>query len=103
MNLLCQTKRLSVLYLHRHYAKGYFFVDLITSIPYTWFYSGRILQPGPDTNYTILILEFLPILKIIRMPTVRYNIRQINAVINNYVIYEYLYKYIVALIKRILI
>ncbi|XP_020281977.1 potassium/sodium hyperpolarization-activated cyclic nucleotide-gated channel 1-like isoform X2 [Pseudomyrmex gracilis] len=63
----------------RHYAKGYFFVDLITSIPYTWFYSGRILQPGPDTNYAILILEFLPILKIIRMPTVRYNIRQINA------------------------
>ncbi|TGZ36864.1 Potassium/sodium hyperpolarization-activated cyclic nucleotide-gated channel 1 [Temnothorax longispinosus] len=63
----------------RRYVKGYFFVDLISSVPYTWFYPTLILPPGPDSNSALLILEFLPILKLIRMPTVRRNIQQINA------------------------
>ncbi|KAL6424177.1 hypothetical protein ACFW04_009795 [Cataglyphis niger] len=44
-----------------------------------WFYPTRILPPGPDSNSALLILEFLPILKIIRILTVRRNVQQINA------------------------
>ncbi|EFN84827.1 Potassium/sodium hyperpolarization-activated cyclic nucleotide-gated channel 1 [Harpegnathos saltator] len=67
----------------RHYVKGYFFVDLVSSVPYTWFHPLRILPPGPDSNSALLIVEFLPILKIIRMPTLRRNIQHINIVIRN--------------------
>ncbi|XP_032683239.1 potassium/sodium hyperpolarization-activated cyclic nucleotide-gated channel 1-like [Odontomachus brunneus] len=66
-----------------NYVRGYFFVDLVSSVPYTWFYPLRILPSGPDSNSALLIAEFLPILKIIRMSTLRRNIQRINAVIRN--------------------
>jgi len=74
--------------------KGYFFIDFISSVPYTWFYPTFILPPGPNSNSVLLILEFLPILKLIRIPTVQKNIQQINAVTYiNYLYKYYLYKY----------
>ncbi|CAL1678316.1 unnamed protein product [Lasius platythorax] len=63
----------------RHYLKGYFFIDFISTLPYMWFYPTRILPPGSDSNSALLIIEFLSILKIIRMPTLRRNVQQINA------------------------
>ncbi|XP_014489346.1 PREDICTED: potassium/sodium hyperpolarization-activated cyclic nucleotide-gated channel 2-like [Dinoponera quadriceps] len=62
----------------RHYVRRYFFVDLFTSIPYTWLYPWRILPSGPDSNSALLIIEFLPILKIIHMLSLRHNIQQIS-------------------------
>lgn len=75
------------MYLYRHYVKGYFFVDFISSLPYLWFYPTRILPPGPDSNSALLIVEFLPILKIFRIATVRRNIQLINEVIYNHITY----------------
>ncbi|EFN69067.1 hypothetical protein EAG_02830 [Camponotus floridanus] len=69
----------------RHYVKGYFFIDFISTLPYMWFYPTRILPPGPDSNSVLLIVEFLPILKIIRIPTVRRNVQHINAVIHTFI------------------
>ncbi|KAL6254947.1 hypothetical protein P5V15_014289 [Pogonomyrmex californicus] len=60
------------------YVKGYFFIDIISSIPYAWFYPIRILPPNLDSNSALLILEFLHILKIMRIPTVHQNIQRIN-------------------------
>ncbi|XP_011701361.1 PREDICTED: potassium/sodium hyperpolarization-activated cyclic nucleotide-gated channel 1-like isoform X2 [Wasmannia auropunctata] len=48
------------------------------SVPYTWFYPTLILPPGPNSNSPLLILEFLLILKLTRIPTVRRNVQQIN-------------------------
>ncbi|XP_036142943.1 potassium/sodium hyperpolarization-activated cyclic nucleotide-gated channel 1-like [Monomorium pharaonis] len=62
----------------RRYVKGYFFVDLISSIPYTWIYPTSILPPGPSSNSALLVFEFLPVLKLIRIPTVQQNVQQIN-------------------------
>lgn len=70
---------------YRHYVKGYFFIDFISTLPYMWFYPTRILPPGPDSNSVLLIVEFLPILKIIRIPTVRRNVQHINAVIRTFI------------------
>ncbi|XP_029676096.1 potassium/sodium hyperpolarization-activated cyclic nucleotide-gated channel 1-like [Formica exsecta] len=70
---------MKTIYLYRHYVKGYFFIDFISTLPYMWFYPIRILPPGSDSNSALLIVEFLPILKIIRIPTVRRNVRRINA------------------------
>ncbi|PBC27768.1 Potassium/sodium hyperpolarization-activated cyclic nucleotide-gated channel [Apis cerana cerana] len=61
----------------QNYMKGYFFFDLISSIPYVWFYQDRILPPGPNSNSLLLIPEFLPLLKIIRIFTLRHYIGQI--------------------------
>ncbi|XP_067213505.1 potassium/sodium hyperpolarization-activated cyclic nucleotide-gated channel 2-like isoform X2 [Linepithema humile] len=69
---------LDVTLIMRHYVKGYFFVDFVSSLPYLWFYPTRILPPGPDSNSVLLIVEFLPILKIFRIPTVRRNLQLIN-------------------------
>ncbi|XP_072763638.1 potassium/sodium hyperpolarization-activated cyclic nucleotide-gated channel 1-like [Anoplolepis gracilipes] len=62
----------------RNYAKGYFFIDFISSLPYMWFYPVRILPSGPNSNSVFLIVEFLPILKIIRIPTLQRYVQQIN-------------------------
>ncbi|KAH0953186.1 hypothetical protein HN011_008267 [Eciton burchellii] len=62
----------------RHYLKGYFVVDLISSVPYIWFHPIRILPPGPNSNSEWLLLEFLLVLKIARISTVRHYINQIN-------------------------
>lgn len=78
---------MKTIYLYRHYVKGYFFIDFISTLPYMWFYPIRILPPGSDSNSALLIVEFLPILKIIRIPTVRRNVRRINAVIRNSIVY----------------
>ncbi|XP_011859853.1 PREDICTED: potassium/sodium hyperpolarization-activated cyclic nucleotide-gated channel 1-like [Vollenhovia emeryi] len=67
------------MYLNRRYVKGYFFVDVISSVPYMWFYPTLILPPGLHSNSALLIFEILPILKLIRIPTVRQNVQQINA------------------------
>ncbi|XP_035731580.1 potassium/sodium hyperpolarization-activated cyclic nucleotide-gated channel 1-like [Vespa mandarinia] len=64
----------------RHYVKTYFFIDLVSSIPYTWFYKQRILPSGPNSNYIFLLLEILPILKIIRLGTLHQYIRQLNII-----------------------
>ncbi|XP_018047447.1 PREDICTED: potassium/sodium hyperpolarization-activated cyclic nucleotide-gated channel 2-like [Atta colombica] len=61
------------------YIKGYFFFDVISSIPYAWFYPTLILPPGPNSNSILLIIELLPILKLIRISTVRQNVQHINA------------------------
>lgn len=52
-----------------------------------WIHPTRILPPGPDSNSALLIVEFLPILKLIRIPTVRRNIQHINAVIHYFTTY----------------
>ncbi|XP_014616306.1 PREDICTED: potassium channel GORK-like, partial [Polistes canadensis] len=62
----------------RNYVKRYFFIDLVSSIPYTWFYKQRILPPGPNSNSIFLLLEILPILKIIRLGTLYHYLRQLN-------------------------
>ncbi|XP_018315023.1 potassium/sodium hyperpolarization-activated cyclic nucleotide-gated channel 2 [Mycetomoellerius zeteki] len=62
-----------------HYIKGYFFIDFISSVPYAWFYPTLILPPGPNSNSLLLIIEFLPILKLIRISTVRRNVQHITA------------------------
>lgn len=67
----------------RHYMKGYFFFDLLSSIPYVWFYQDRILPPGPNSNSLLLIPEFLPLLKIIRIFTLRHYIGQILHTVRN--------------------
>ncbi|XP_017756796.1 PREDICTED: potassium/sodium hyperpolarization-activated cyclic nucleotide-gated channel 1-like [Eufriesea mexicana] len=61
----------------RHYMKGYFLIDFVSSVPYIWFYKDRILPPGPNSNSVLLILELLPILKILRIYTLRLYTRQI--------------------------
>ena len=63
--------------------KRYFFVDFISSVPYVWFYKDRILPPGPNSNSILLIPELLPVLKIFRIYTLRFYIRQIIAVRNS--------------------
>ncbi|XP_018349879.1 PREDICTED: potassium/sodium hyperpolarization-activated cyclic nucleotide-gated channel 2-like [Trachymyrmex septentrionalis] len=63
----------------RRYIKGYFFIDFVSSIPYAWFYPTLILPPGPNSNSILLIIELLPILKFIRIFTVRQNVQHINA------------------------
>ncbi|XP_015174877.1 PREDICTED: potassium/sodium hyperpolarization-activated cyclic nucleotide-gated channel 1-like [Polistes dominula] len=62
----------------RNYIKRYFFIDLVSSIPYTWFYKQRILPPGPNSNSIFLLLEILPVLKIIRLGTLYHYLRQLN-------------------------
>lgn len=64
----------------RHYVKTYFFIDLVSSVPYTWFYKERILPPGPDSNSIFLLLEILPVLKIIRLGTLHEYFRQLSIV-----------------------
>ncbi|KAG5314822.1 HCN1 protein, partial [Acromyrmex insinuator] len=68
-----------ITYLNRRYIKGYFFIDFISSMPYAWFYPTLILPPGPNSNSILLIIELLPILKLVRISTVRRNVQQINA------------------------
>ncbi|XP_043598302.1 tyrosine--tRNA ligase, cytoplasmic isoform X2 [Bombus pyrosoma] len=63
----------------RHYVKGYFFIDFISSVPYIWFYKDRILPPGPNSNSILLIPEILPLIKIARIYTLRFYVRQIIA------------------------
>ncbi|CAK9817384.1 Tyrosine--tRNA ligase, cytoplasmic [Anthophora quadrimaculata] len=70
---------LDPLLITRHYSKGYFFIDFISSVPYTWFYEDCILPPGPNSNSILLIPECLPVLKILRIYTLRLYIRQIIA------------------------
>ncbi|KAI4494319.1 hypothetical protein M0802_009002 [Mischocyttarus mexicanus] len=76
----------------RHYMKRYFFIDLISSIPYTWFYKQRILPPGPNSNSIFLLLEILPILKIIRLGTLYHYLKQLNINSGTYLIQTGLYK-----------
>ncbi|XP_050592711.1 tyrosine--tRNA ligase, cytoplasmic isoform X2 [Bombus affinis] len=63
----------------RHYVKGYFFIDFISSVPYIWFYKDRILPPGSNSNSILLIPEILPLIKIARIYTLRFYVRQIIA------------------------
>ncbi|KAK2579650.1 hypothetical protein KPH14_011575 [Odynerus spinipes] len=51
----------------RHYVRRYFFIDLVSSVPYTWFHKQRILPSGPNSNSIFLILEILPVLKLLRL------------------------------------
>ncbi|KAL0127600.1 hypothetical protein PUN28_003115 [Cardiocondyla obscurior] len=67
------------MYLNRHYIKGFFLIDLISSIPYPWLYSIFISSSDTYSNSALLIFEFLPILKFIRICTLRRYIQQINA------------------------
>lgn len=64
--------------------KGYFFIDFISSVPYIWFYKERILPPGPNSNSILLIPEILPLIKIARIYTLRFYVRQIIAVRNSH-------------------
>ncbi|KOC68583.1 Potassium/sodium hyperpolarization-activated cyclic nucleotide-gated channel 1 [Habropoda laboriosa] len=70
---------LDPLLITRHYTRGYFFIDFVSSVPYSWFYNDRILPPGPNSNSILLIPECLPALKILRIYTLRLYIRQIIA------------------------
>ncbi|XP_011301620.1 potassium/sodium hyperpolarization-activated cyclic nucleotide-gated channel 1-like [Fopius arisanus] len=63
----------------RHYTGGFFLLDLITSIPYTWFTSSRLDPPGPDVNFLQFIAEMIPLLKIFRLSTLRHYVRQVNS------------------------
>nr|XP_012139389.1 PREDICTED: uncharacterized protein LOC100882620 [Megachile rotundata] len=63
----------------RNYMKGYFFIDFVSSIPYTWFHEYRLLPPGSNPNSILLIPELLPLLKIFRIYTLRFYIGQIIA------------------------
>lgn len=64
--------------------KGYFFIDFISSVPYIWFYKDRILPPGSNSNSILLIPEILPLIKIARIYTLRFYVRQIIAVRNSH-------------------
>ncbi|XP_076763669.1 potassium/sodium hyperpolarization-activated cyclic nucleotide-gated channel 3-like [Xylocopa sonorina] len=66
-----------------HYMTGYFLVDFVSSVPYTWFYQASILPPGPNANSILLIPEFLLIFKILRINTFRFYIKQIILVRND--------------------
>ncbi|KAL0127598.1 hypothetical protein PUN28_003115 [Cardiocondyla obscurior] len=70
---------LDVTVVARHYIKGFFLIDLISSIPYPWLYSIFISSSDTYSNSALLIFEFLPILKFIRICTLRRYIQQINA------------------------
>ncbi|XP_043264895.1 potassium/sodium hyperpolarization-activated cyclic nucleotide-gated channel 1-like [Colletes gigas] len=61
----------------RHYTKGYFLIDFVSSVPYVWFYRYCISQPGPDSNSIFLIPECLPLLKLLRIYTLRLYTKQI--------------------------
>ncbi|XP_076656137.1 potassium/sodium hyperpolarization-activated cyclic nucleotide-gated channel 1-like [Halictus rubicundus] len=63
----------------RHYARSFFFFDLVSSIPLIWFYKYRIDPPGPNARSLFLIPELLPMLKLGRIWTLRVYIRQITA------------------------
>ncbi|XP_034951534.1 potassium/sodium hyperpolarization-activated cyclic nucleotide-gated channel 1-like [Chelonus insularis] len=64
----------------RHYTQGFFLIDLITSLPYTWFITGDLISPNSTGNFFALIAELVPLLKISRLPTLRRYIKQINLV-----------------------
>ncbi|XP_023246046.1 potassium/sodium hyperpolarization-activated cyclic nucleotide-gated channel 2-like [Copidosoma floridanum] len=64
----------------RHYMRRLFIIDLLSSIPYTWFSQGRPEEPGPDVNLYFLVLEVLPLLKFFRLPTLRRYVKQIVVV-----------------------
>ncbi|XP_063984977.1 potassium/sodium hyperpolarization-activated cyclic nucleotide-gated channel 1-like [Diachasmimorpha longicaudata] len=64
----------------RHYTGGFFLLDLITSIPYSWFTSTHLEPPGPEVNFLQFIAEILPLLKILRISTLRHYIKQLIAI-----------------------
>ncbi|XP_015116609.1 potassium/sodium hyperpolarization-activated cyclic nucleotide-gated channel 1 [Diachasma alloeum] len=61
----------------RHYTGGFFLLDLITSIPYTWFTSTHLEPPGPEVNFLQFIAELIPLLKIFRISTLRHYVKQL--------------------------
>ncbi|XP_076635222.1 potassium/sodium hyperpolarization-activated cyclic nucleotide-gated channel 1-like [Colletes latitarsis] len=61
----------------RHYTKGYFLIDFVSSVPYVWFHRYCILQPGPNSNSIFLIPECLPLLKLLRIYTLHLYTKQI--------------------------
>ncbi|XP_057338121.1 potassium/sodium hyperpolarization-activated cyclic nucleotide-gated channel 2-like [Microplitis mediator] len=68
----CRDKKIIILdqrNIIQKYIRGYFFIDVITSLPYDHItYHWRQL-PGPKTSYLTVILNILPIFKFIRYLT----------------------------------
>ncbi|XP_057322732.1 potassium/sodium hyperpolarization-activated cyclic nucleotide-gated channel 1-like isoform X2 [Microplitis mediator] len=65
----------------RHYAQSFFLIDVISSIPYTWFFEDDLitLKRNYQRNFLAFIGELLPLLKLCRLTTLRYYVKQINA------------------------
>lgn len=68
------------LILYRRYVKGFFIIDFVSSVPYTWFYRNRISPPGHNGNSILLIPEFFLLLKICRICTLRLYVKHIIVV-----------------------
>ncbi|CAD6243807.1 GSCOCG00013149001-RA-CDS, partial [Cotesia congregata] len=80
-----------------YYVYPFFLIDLISSIPYTWFFNDDLisLKGNNQRNFIAFIGELLPLLKIFRLTTLRYYVKQINSTISNsnvYAIQSGLYK-----------
>ncbi|XP_046630537.1 potassium/sodium hyperpolarization-activated cyclic nucleotide-gated channel 1-like [Neodiprion virginianus] len=55
-----------------HYTRGYFLIDLLTSIPYSWILQDYHSMPGPtskNSNFATIMIELLPLLKLLRLRT----------------------------------
>ncbi|XP_046753333.1 potassium/sodium hyperpolarization-activated cyclic nucleotide-gated channel 2-like [Diprion similis] len=55
-----------------HYSRGYFLIDLLTSIPYSWILQDHRTLPGAGnehSNFATIIIQLLPLLKLLRLPT----------------------------------
>ncbi|XP_031788768.1 potassium/sodium hyperpolarization-activated cyclic nucleotide-gated channel 3-like isoform X1 [Nasonia vitripennis] len=73
-----------------HYASGRFFaLDLLSSIPYTWFHREQLQKPEKDPKLRLLFLELLPLLKFFRLSTLRHYIKEVVVACGASRVYEH--------------